>query len=339
MKTEKGDVKSELFNQILNETVAMAKYAVSSGMKIPGKTLDIIDAAIFEKKVPEQISEETNKGVSSDTDVKVPKKLAVKTSIDNLAYAHSVLSELIAPAKPQTILLLATERAKKRLFQFLGPIPLVRQMMLAALVFLVAFILIGLSSKVNTNIDAGNILKSSGLDLLVNELFFLAAAGIGASFAALYKINRYVVEGTYDPKYISSYWIRFVLGLIAGLILAELLPLETGEIASASFSKPLLALIGGFSASVVFRILNRMVRAVESLVKGDISEEIKSQRMHMESVYNEKQTKDKMKYVKELMNLQTEIDESGKPEDIKNKVNSILNKFLPEGDISSGEKS
>jgi hypothetical protein len=37
-------------------------------------------------------------------------------------------------------------------------------------------------------------------------------AGLGACFAALFLANRYIAEGTFDPKYESSYWIRFILG-------------------------------------------------------------------------------------------------------------------------------
>ena len=45
---------------------------------------------------------------------------------------------------------------------------------------------------------------------------------------ALFEANKYVVASTFDPKYESSYWIRFVLGLIAGLLLSKFVSLKTG---------------------------------------------------------------------------------------------------------------
>ena len=74
-----------------------------------------------------------------------------------------------------------------------------------------------MSDQVNTANIGQEWLVLSGHVLLYNLLFLIAAAGLGASFQALFQANRYVVAGTFDPKYESSYWIRFVLGLIAGL--------------------------------------------------------------------------------------------------------------------------
>ena len=109
-----------------------------------------------------------------------------------------------------------------------------------------------------------------GLPLLLNEAFLFSAAGMGASFAALFTATRYIQEGTYDPTYEVSYWTRFILGLMAGMILAVLIPLNSnapqGQNATMTiniFAKPLLALLGGFSASLVYRILNYVLAAVE----------------------------------------------------------------------------
>jgi hypothetical protein len=50
---------------------------------------------------------------------------------------------------------------------------------------------------------------------------------------------------------------------------AALIPMgDAGEL-----SKPLLALLGGFSASVLYRILERLVQTVESLVRGETHEQ------------------------------------------------------------------
>ena len=110
--------------------------------------------------------------------------------------------------------------------------------------------------------------ESNGIPLLLNLLFLLTAAGLGACFAALFQANRYIADCTFDTKFESSYWIRLILGLMAGLILSQMIPLSEGSNAIA-VTKPTLAMLGGFSAAVVYRIMHRLVEAVESLVKGE----------------------------------------------------------------------
>jgi len=55
--------------------------------------------------------------------------------------------------------------------------------------------------KVNGSPDGFSLLKNSGMDLLLNELFLLSAAGIGASFSNLFQANLFVRNGTFDPVY------------------------------------------------------------------------------------------------------------------------------------------
>jgi hypothetical protein len=69
--------------------------------------------------------------------------------------------------------------------------------------------------------------------------------------------------------------MRIGLGIIAGLVLSQMIPIgpgpETGDAATAPassasvFGKPLLSLLGGFSATLVYTILQRLVETVESL--------------------------------------------------------------------------
>ncbi|HEV2735036.1 MAG TPA: hypothetical protein VGV85_09355, partial [Longimicrobiaceae bacterium] len=162
-----------------------------------------------------------------------------------------------------------------------GPIRLVRWMMVAAFVSVVLFIASSLSHYVNG--DAGGMAELFGMPLFINEVFWLASAGVGASFAMLFQVNEYIVDRSYDPKYEASYWIKFMIGVIAGFILVALVPVggleaaaaEGGEGAmrAAMLTKPTLAMLGGFSASAVYRILNRLMSTVEGLFRGDPREE------------------------------------------------------------------
>lgn len=65
-------------------------------------------------------------------------------------------------------------------------------------------------------------------------------------------------------KFTSSYWTRFVLGLIAGLVLSELVPI--GGEGWKELTKPTLAILGGFSVDIVHKVLARIVNTVEILI-------------------------------------------------------------------------
>lgn len=69
----------------------------------------------------------------------------------------------------------------------------------------------------------------------------------------------------FDPKYEPSYWIRLLVGIMAGLILASLIPVDPDAL--NGLGHPTLSLLGGFSASLVYRILNLLVSFVEDIVK------------------------------------------------------------------------
>ena len=116
-----------------------------------------------------------------------------------------------------------------------------------------------------------NMHNSSGILLLVNLIFLLAASAIGSTFSMLSKVKKYVTDLTYDPKYVTDYWARFFLGIVGGLILTQLLPKDTLD-DMEGMTMPLLALLGGFSATLVHSILDRLVETVESLIQGGKSD-------------------------------------------------------------------
>jgi len=89
---------------------------------------------------------------------------------------------------------------------------------------------------------------------------------MGASFAVLYEVNRHILQAAFDPIHEPVYWTRFALGLIAGLLLAELVPADTSKSIYHAVTKPTLALLGGFSASVVYRLLVHLRNTVEAFI-------------------------------------------------------------------------
>lgn len=223
-----------LVDELRENCDAMARHALASAIPVPAGVIAVAERARL-----------------GDPDV----------DLRQLMRAHDRLLRLVAPATPRTIRLLDDKPAGW--LSILGPVRLVRQMLVAVVILLMLFI--GLASTQWVNTTSGDILSSHGWSTLVNELFFLAAGGIGAAFAALFRAYVYIAEGTYDPKFESSYWVRFILGMMAGVLLPALVPVGAD---ANGISRPVLALIGGFSAALVYTILQRLVDVVASLFQG-----------------------------------------------------------------------
>lgn len=188
-------------------------------------------------------------------------------STEELLRLHALLAGAIAPAKPQAIVSLAQEKARRGLLTFLGPVPVARRLTVLAVLSLLIAIAASLSPYVEEG--SGDLLRMSGLPLLMNQIFFLSAAALGASFSGLMRVNRFISAGTFDPSLESSYWIRFVLGLVGGTILAQLLHVESADSIEHTIGRPTLAMLGGYSSSLVYRILDRVMQLAEGLIRDD----------------------------------------------------------------------
>lgn len=200
-----------------------------------------------------------------------------RDGIHVLPVLHRRLVRVIHPATPQAVVLIERERMRGGWLRWLGPIPLIRTLTLTSIVCLGAVVGIAMSSKVSEANMALGFLESSGGTLYWNTMFVLACAGLGAAFSALFQAHRYVANATYDPRFDSSYAARMILGLIAGLILVELLPEDLFHDSSlGAFGKPAMAMMGGFSATAVYRLLQRLVDVMETVVRGDPGEQAKS---------------------------------------------------------------
>lgn len=326
-----------LEEQIILECKAMAKYAFASGLAVPGNLIQVLEN--FNRKADEgsepaaitEVTDDTNDNPGNAGE-KAAKSTVNKVSlpyipgISSLIGVHEKLVKIVEPAKPRTILLLEEESQQSGLFKFLGSVAFIRRMIMAAIICLVLFVTISLSPEINNQPGSWNLFQSSGWSLLLKELFLLSAAGLGASFTALFKANRYIVEGTFDPKYESSYWIRFSLGFIAGMILATLIPIEKSM--EADFGKPLLAMLGGFSADLVYRIISRVIESLESLFRGDNKSLLQAQKQYTKVRAAEEDTQNRFKLAANIMKVQQNIDASTNPEEIKKKIGKLMDDML-----------
>jgi hypothetical protein len=238
--------------QIAQECDAMARYALGNGLKMPPALMQSLD--VFESVVERD-----------DPTV----------SVGTLTTLHSQLADVVAPATPRTIYLLHIDEAQNSWLSCLGPLPTIRRLVTGAAFFTLVFVLSSISGAISHKNLASDIYSLNGLESLEVLVFLMSAAAMGGCFHALFIAHAFIGKGTYDPRFESSYWMRIGLGVIAGLVLSQMIPIgpeldaTSGQAARASaasvFSKPLLALLGGFSATLVYTILQRLVETVESL--------------------------------------------------------------------------
>lgn len=182
--------------------------------------------------------------------------------VRRLVGAHDRLATLIAPATPASLRYLGQGASSAR------KSPLARWLGVLALVFLTGFVGLALDSDIGKK--PAEFESGAGLELLVNLLFQLCAAGLGATFAALFAVNSGLKDHSLGPRDEFTSWVRVMLGLVSGLVLAQLAPIDQD---SRDFSRPLLALLGGFSVDIVYQTLRRLVDLASSLVTNERSPE------------------------------------------------------------------
>ncbi|HEU4455011.1 MAG TPA: hypothetical protein VFR81_18250 [Longimicrobium sp.] len=303
MATTPSTPPTTMRDQLLRESVEMIRYAFAKGKSVPTSVVDVVE------------------------------QYQAQPALDPsaLVQAHGRLAKLVSPATPMGIVLLAGASDGGR-WSFLGPVPLVRRLMKTALACVVAFMLLSLTKLVNgTDID---ITHSRGLELLINELFWLSAAGIGASFTMLFQVNEYIVRSNYDPKYEPSYWIKFFLGVMAGFILVTLLPIPepTGAESSGTLhlAKPTIAMLGGYSASAVYRILTRLVEAIESLFRGNTKDIVAEREQAVLARAAEESSSTRVRLAAKLVSLQQIAAAGGSGDDLATKIHEIITTLTPE---------
>ena len=207
--------------------------------------------------------------ISIDTNV-LP--MIHNSSVDDLVNAHNLLVKNVAPATPKSIRFtraLYNSDDNRSIFKQL---PLVRNLMILALVFLVLFITTALSPDVtNDSLDKG-VLDNEGISLLLNLTFLASISGLGVTFYLLKTVTNAIKKGTLIPEDSIYYAALIVLGLIAGLLLTEILvvPNSTSDSQNIDlFHKSVLALLGGFSSDAIFTILQSIIERLKAVFSPD----------------------------------------------------------------------
>ncbi|NQX78644.1 hypothetical protein [Gilvibacter sp.] len=194
--------------------------------------------------------------------------LIENSSVEDLINAHNVLVKNISPATPKSIRYtraLYKDEQQKSIFRRL---PLVRNLMLLALVFLACFIVTALSPEVNNDSLDKGVLDNEGRSLLLNLVFLASISGLGVAFYLLKTVSSAVKNGTLITEDSIYYMALIVLGVIAGLLVSEIIVVPAGGTADSVslFDKSVLALLGGFSSDAIFTVLQSIITRLKGLL-------------------------------------------------------------------------
>ncbi|PTX62017.1 hypothetical protein C8N46_103115 [Kordia periserrulae] len=216
----------------------------------------------FKRELENMLLFAMKNGKTIDTDIN---SLIESNNISDLINAHNILVKNIEPATPKSIAyldLVSKGDDKKNIFQRL---PMIRNLIILAVIFLLIFIGTSLSSEVNTTSLAKGVLSNSGKSLLLNMLFLCAISGLGVMFYLLRDISDGVRNATLMPEQSIYYVALIILGIISGLILSEIVSSYNSGKDLSVFNNAVLALIGGFSSDAIFSILQGIINRIKAI--------------------------------------------------------------------------
>lgn len=146
---------------------------------------------------------------------------------------------------------------------------------------------------------------------LYDHLIAISAALLGAMFYNLYKANQYLTTTTYDPVYTTTYWNRLVVGVLAGMVLEVVITGTQGEggadDGAASFSRPLLGLLAGYSAEAVSQSLDRLVEALRTVVAGRGEDASRAELAARQARLDADARRRRLRYAAELVTLERDL--------------------------------
>jgi hypothetical protein len=201
--------------------------------------------------------------------------------------------------------------------------------MVVGIVCVLVFVLISLTRT--TGSTTITFVNAWGWTLLINEIWWLAAAGVGASFAMLFHVNEYIGKCNYDPRYAPTYWVKFLLGVMAGYILVALLPFDLpNQGRGLHLMQPAVAMLGGYSASAVYRILTRLVEAVEAIFRGDAREVIAEREQAAAARASEEASRARVRVAARLVDVQRQLATGAGTDEVSAAIRDLVTSLTPE---------
>jgi len=302
--------------QLYQECLSMIKYALSKGIKVPSRAMGIVG-----KYEQMQLNGEPE-----------PEEMA--PILIQLNHVHTRLSDLIEPIKPGTCHLIIREAEKDSFWNIFGAVPMARKIAAVAFCSLILMLGISLSEDVSSESLGRGILNNNGWILLKNLVFLLSTSSLGSAFALLFRINRELEDGRYEEDDNSSYISTWVMGMAAGMILAEVIPLDlfggdgSGGLRANEMSKLILALLGGFASFLVYNILNTIVDALGSAFKKDNREEIIQESKRVRTELNQEMAARNMEMANRLVGLRNALKAGSDSGELDEELEKIMQQML-----------
>jgi hypothetical protein len=196
---------------------------------------------------------------------------------------------------------------------------------------------VSLSEDVSGELLQGGILDLHGWQLFINLVFLLSTASLGASFALLFKINRELENGGYEEDDDASYISTWILGIAAGMILAEVIPIDFIKSGEGSdqyeLTKLILALLGGFASFLVYNILNATVDALGSVFVKDNREEISIENKKLKAEFRRESALKNAEMVSKLTVLKNSINNAETGGEVHLEVEKVIRQVMGEDDV------
>jgi len=229
---------------------------------LPGISQEVVNR--LTQEVNDMISFAGRNGLTIDTNVNT---LISNNSVDDLINAHNSMCKNVAPASPKSIEFTREVRSKGENKSLFNKIPLVRNLIILSIIFLVAYISFAVLPQVsNSSLDKG-VLENDGWSLFFNIGFLASISGLGVLFHLLKKVSNSVLKSTLVSEESVNYISQILLGIIAGLLLSEILSdyLIKDAAVDNLLSRSILALVGGFSSDVIFSVLEAIINRLKSI--------------------------------------------------------------------------
>ena len=239
-----------------NEIDLMQSYAASEAIVLPKLTIDKLTALATAERAARG---DGGRAWRDD---------AIGSLLGGALEVHSMFSTIVAPVTPNSLRATGGDGTDSTWY---------RNKLVFYLVLLAGLAVITFTFAVS----AGGVLSQQWRD----QLSFYAAAMLGATFYSLFTAYKYIVSRTFDPQYQLVYVLRFVLGFVSGVILAnfgkDLLP--QASLNGIRLSGPVFALIGGYSAEAVNQILLRVGETLVTAVRGGDERQIRAREQEVKT--------------------------------------------------------
>ncbi|MES1165754.1 MAG: hypothetical protein ABUR63_08355 [Verrucomicrobiota bacterium] len=285
----------------LDDIRLMKFHATSSGLRLPVPTIQKIAvlADMVESSRLGRNGQKENGGGQSIGN-------CAKLTLD----LHGDLLAIVAPSTPRTLAATQHRRWKERI---------VRPSMITGLTIVAVVAVAGF-------IATAAVISRMGTEKpdVLNQMNWLAASVLGAVFYSLFSAYKYVVRRTFDPQYTAVYWIRVILGGVAGVILANF-GKELGTAGpGVSLGPALLALLGGYSSEAVNRVLLRFTETLVTAVKGSSDAQVREKEKELAAVKAQNKEEQVRERKRVISNVEDALATAAAPPEVVKRVKNNL---------------